>query len=200
MHFTPMPLAVAHQPFDDPNWIFELKWDEFRALAHIVGHHCRLVSRRGNTYKSWPYLCDELAHAVRCQSAVLDGEIICLDDDGRPNFHKLLFRREWPYFFAFDLLELNGEDLRHLPLVQRKRRLKGIMPAVESRVRYVDHLREQGTAFFRAACEHDLEGIVAKWSRGTYQADGRTSWLKINEKRRPMLDRAAWTKPELVLR
>src|ERR1043166_199155 len=135
-----MPLVRTPAPFDDPDWIFELKLDGFRALAHIDGHHCRLVSRGGHVFKQWPYLETELAHAVRCTSAVLDGEIGGLDQDGRPNFRKLLFRREWPHFYAFDLLQIDGEDVRGLTLMQRKRRLKRIMPRVESRVRYVEHI------------------------------------------------------------
>jgi bifunctional non-homologous end joining protein LigD len=103
-----------------------LKLDGFRALAFIEGHHCRLVSRNGHTFKHWPYLNVELAHAVRCDSAVLDGEIVAFDNDGRPNFHKLLFRREWPHFCAFDVLMLNGRDLRTLPLIERKARLKAV--------------------------------------------------------------------------
>jgi len=175
-----MPLVRIADPFDHPDWLFELKLDGFRALAQIEGHHCTVISRRGHTFKHWPMLAVELAHAVRCESAILDGEVCCLDDDGRSNFHKLLFRREWPFFCAFDLLQLNGCDLRQLTLIERKIRLKRIMPKVEGRVRYVDHAEGSGTEFFRLACEHDLEGIVGKWNFGTYRADGRqTSWIKM---------------------
>lgn len=116
-----MPLVPVQEPFDELDWIFEPKWDGFRALAYIDRHHCRLVSRRGNVYKSWPYLNTELAHAVRCDQAVLDGEIACLQPDGRSHFYNLMFRREWPYFTAFDLLWLNGKDLRTKPLLERDR-------------------------------------------------------------------------------
>ena len=88
-----------------------------------------------------------------------------------------------PYFYAFDLLSLEGEDLRHLPLVERKRRLKRIMPDIESRLLYVDHMPERGRALFDAACERDLEGIVAKWKRGRYETDGvTTSWIKAKNR------------------
>ena len=125
-----MPLVRIPEPFDHDEWIYELKLDGFRALAYIDGHHCRLVSRNGHTFKHWPYLNVELAHIIRCDSAVLDGEIVCFDDDGRPNFHKLLFRRDWPHFAAFDALMLDGHDLRQLPLIERKAQLKAIMPRV----------------------------------------------------------------------
>ncbi len=112
--------------------------------------------------------------------AVLDGEICCLAPDGRSNFKHLLFRREWPHFYAFDLLEVDGEDLRMQPLLERKRRLQTIMPTVESRLLYLDHIPQRGRDLYRVACERDLEGIVAKWTGGTYQTDGRrTSWLKV---------------------
>ena len=70
------------------------------------------MSRNGHTFKHWPQLCEELAHAVRAHDAVIDGEIVCLDALGRSNFKSLLFRREWPYVYAFDLLAFDGEDLR----------------------------------------------------------------------------------------
>lgn len=109
----------------------------------------------------------------------MDGEIVCLGADGRSRFNDLLFRRQRPIFAAFDLLSLNGEDLRSLPLMARKRQLKAIMPRVQSRVLYVDHVVGRGRALYRAACKNDLEGIVAKWCHGTYQAGHGTSWLKI---------------------
>jgi hypothetical protein len=82
----------------------------------------------------------------------------CLDDDGRSSFHKLLFRREWPFFFAFDLLEIDGRDLHQLPQTERKRHLERIMPKVESRVRCVGHIEATGKKFFDLACAEDLEG------------------------------------------
>ena len=89
-----MPLLRIPEPFDSPDFIFEPKLDGFRALAHIRGHHCELVSRNGHTFRQWPQLAEEIAHAVRAHSAVLDGEIRCLEPDGRTHFNKLLFRRE----------------------------------------------------------------------------------------------------------
>jgi ATP-dependent DNA ligase len=115
---------------------------------------------------------------------VIDGEIVCLDPDGRSNFKKLLFRREWPFFYAFDLVALRKRNLRELPLVERKRRLRAIMPRVESRVLLMEHIEERGCDLFTAACERDLEGIVAKWRFGTYVTEGdSTSCLKIKNPR-----------------
>jgi bifunctional non-homologous end joining protein LigD len=184
-----MRLLRIPEPFDHPDFIFEPKIDGFRALAYVDGHHCRLVSRNGHVFKGWPQLAEEIAHAVRCYSVVLDGEICCLDSDGRSNFHRLMFRRDWPYFYAFDVLSVEGRGVRAMPLLARKRLLRSIMPRVESRLLYLDAVKARGTDLYRAACERDLEGIVAKWARGVYQADGRgTSWLKIKNPEYSQMD------------
>lgn len=95
---TPMRLLRLPERFDHPYFVFEPKLDCFRALAHVRGHHCELVSRNGFRFKQWPQLAEEIAHAVRAHSAVLDGEIRCLEPNGRTAFNKLPFRREWPHF------------------------------------------------------------------------------------------------------
>jgi bifunctional non-homologous end joining protein LigD len=179
-----MRLLRIPEPFDHPDFIFEPKIDGFRALAFVEGHHCRLVSRAGYVFTGWPQLAEETAHAIRAHSAVIDGEICCLAPDGRTRFHDLLFRREWRYFYAFDVLAIDGEDLTSRPLTERKRRLRAIMPIIDCRLLYLDSIAERGTDLYHAACDRDLEGIVAKWTRGVYQADGRgTSWLKIKNAR-----------------
>ena len=133
-----MRLLRIPEPFDHPDWLFGLKLDGFRALAFIDGHRCRLVSRNGQTLE-FPQLAEELAHTVQHQHAVLDGEIVCLDDD-RPHFNELLFRRTaaWPVFYAFDVLRIDGRDLRRLPLEDRKRELRRIVPRKHSRLIYVE--------------------------------------------------------------
>jgi len=159
-----MPLLRVPAAFDASDWVFELKHDGFRAFAIVSGHRCTLVSRRGHVFKQWPQLAEELAHTVKADHAVLDGEIVCLQPDGRSDFNKLLFRRDWPFFFAFDLLTIDGEDLRGLPLLARKRALRRLMPRHDSRLRYVDHLQGRGRELFALACGHDTEGIVGKWA------------------------------------
>ena len=127
-----MRLLRVREPFDSDEFVFEPKIDGFRALAHVEGHRCELVSRNGHVFKSWPQLQEEIAHAVRAKRAVLDGEICCLDPDGGSNFNALLFRREGPHFYAFDLLSLEGRDVTRLPLLERKRMLLSVLPAVET--------------------------------------------------------------------
>ena len=91
-------------------------------------HICRLVSRRGHVFTKYGNLETEISHGIRAYNAVLDGEIVCLDADGRSNFYNLLFRRDWPYFCVWDLLSVDGEDLTPRPLAERKRRLRHHAP------------------------------------------------------------------------
>jgi bifunctional non-homologous end joining protein LigD len=151
----PMPLIRVADSFDDVDWVFELKHDGFRALAHVERHQGTLVSRRGHIYRQWPMLETEIAYAVRPMSCVLDGEIVALAPDGRSKFYDLMFRREWPHFIAFDVLFIDGEDLRERPLVERKRRLRRIMPRpeVHARLLYHAHIAGRGRAVRRGARE-----------------------------------------------
>ena len=161
MKLLPMRLLRIPEPFDHPDFVYEPKIDGFRALAQVPGHRCELISRNGHVFKSWPQLSEEIAHAVRASDVVLDGEICCLRPDGRSDFKSLLFRREWPYFYAFDLLALNGRDLRSLPLLERKRRLFAIMPRIESRVLYLDHVHERGVDLYSVEESNSRERLSA---------------------------------------
>jgi bifunctional non-homologous end joining protein LigD len=105
------------EPFDQPDWVFELKHDGFRALARVNGHRCELVSSRGHLCTQFPMLQTELARAVRAMSCFSRGEIVCLAPDGGPRFYDLLFRRQWPSFITFEALMINGQDLRERPLL-----------------------------------------------------------------------------------
>ena len=111
----------------------------------------------------------------------MDGEIACVDDVGRSVFNDLLFRRKECVFFAFDLLFLNGEDLRALPLIERKARLKKLLRRKQSRMLYVDHIEGCGHKLFEKICELDLEGIVAKRKDSQYRPTEKPSpyWIKI---------------------
>jgi bifunctional non-homologous end joining protein LigD len=190
----PIPLGRAGAPFSDPDWIFEIKWDGFRALLHSDDDGVRLVSRNGNLFKSFPGLCDGLARDLRKRRCILDGEIVCLASRGKPQFRDLLFRRAEPHFYAFDILWdehawsdddqerrrfRNGEDLRYLPLIDRKQRLRAVVPRDSERLLYCDHVQQHGEGLFRLACEHDLEGIVAKRRHAPYLLSEEPSWLKI---------------------
>src|SRR4051795_6961519 len=163
--YSPMRLLRVPEPLDHPDFLYEVKHDGFRSLAYIEDGRCRLVSRNGHVFKSWPHLANEIAAVARCSSAVLDGELCCVDPDGRTNFYRLMFRRERPFFYAFDVLAIDGEDLTRLRLVERKVRLHAIMPRVSSRLLFVDAIAGHGSELYRLACDRDLEGVVAKWAR-----------------------------------
>jgi len=173
-HFTPADLIRLREPFDSEEYLFELKMDAFRALAHLSGDGTRLVSRRGNVYKSFPRLRSAIHSTIACD-AVLDGEIVCLDAHGRPQFYELLRRRGEPVFYAFDVLWWDGEDLRGWPLAERKRVLRSIVPKQSHCLLYADHIERTGVEFFRRVCEQDLEGVVAKLKHGVYGE----RWYKI---------------------
>lgn len=174
--FTPAQLIRKPEPFDSDEYLFELKMDGFRALAHFGADGTRLVSRRGNTYKRFTGLCAAIQATLKCE-AILDGEIVCLDAEGRSQFYELLWRRghTQTIFYAFDLLALHGEDLRSRPLIERKKLLRAIIPERPSALLYASHIDGKGCEFYRLACERDLEGIVAKLTHGAYGQE----WFKI---------------------
>jgi bifunctional non-homologous end joining protein LigD len=175
-----MRLTRRIEPFDHSDWIFELKLDGFRALAYLDNGTGYLVSRNRNTFASFRNLAADVADSFRGTNGILDGEIVSLDSRGRPHFEDLMYRRGELFFVAFDAVYLNGEDLRFLPLIERKRRLQAVIaPRDESsRLRYHTHVERHGCALYKLTCERDLEGIVAKHRNGLYDTN-RPAWLKI---------------------
>jgi bifunctional non-homologous end joining protein LigD len=176
-----MRLSRRPEPFNHPDWLFELKLDGFRALAFMEDGNCELVSRNGNTFASFRDLASQLPAGFRGDNGILDGEIVCLDGDGYPQFEDLMFRRGELFFMAFDLLWLNGADLRQRPLMERKRLLRrSITRRLVSRLRYLDHVERSGCELFRLTCERNLEGIIAKPIMSIYDtAKRKSSWTKI---------------------
>jgi bifunctional non-homologous end joining protein LigD len=171
------------------------KWDGFRSLLYADEDGVRLVSRNGNTFKSFPGLCEGLARDLKGRRCVLDGEIVCLDSHGKPQFRDLLFHRAEPFFYAFDILwdehaqsddeeEMrrfrNVEDTRYLPLTDRKLRLRRVVPKRGERLLYCDHIDSDGGGLFRLTCEHDLEGIVAKRKGDPYLPEHTSSGHRIH--------------------
>jgi len=181
----PIRLSRRIEPFDSDQFIFELKIDGFRSLAYIENDKCNLVSRNGKIFRNFKDLAQWIGDHLRVENAVVDGEIACVDDFGRSVFNDLLFRRRECVFFAFDLLFLNGEDLRTLPLIERKARLKNLLRRKQSRMLYGDHIAAAGQKLFQKACELDLEGIVAKRKGSQYRATERPSpyWIKTKNSR-----------------
>jgi bifunctional non-homologous end joining protein LigD len=179
MAFQPMPLSRRPAPFGNREWVFELKYDGFRSLAVIQNGRTDLISRNGHPFNSFDTLREALA-APGDGKTVLDGEIVCVDKRGRPQFNDLLFHRGEPCFFAFDLLMSDGKDLRPERLTDRKHELRRLLSKAPARMVYVDHVEHHGTALFEQVCKLDLEGIVAKHSYGNYVIEREsTTWIKI---------------------
>ena len=174
----PMRLTRIAKPFDDPDYLFELKHDGFRAIAYIENGECKLVSRNLNHFKSFDLLRKSL-DKLPVQNAILDGEVVCLDRNGVSRFNELMSRKGKPVFYAFDLLWLNGDDLRSLPLIERKRRLHELVRGSRCHeIIYAQHIEDQGIGLFKEICHRDLEGVVAKRKLGTYKNNG-LGWKKI---------------------
>lgn len=176
----PLELTRRVETFDDGNWLFELKHDGFRALAYVSDGVCKLVSRRENVYRSFDSLRVTIAQEFRVRDAILDGEIVCLDSLGRSQFKELLFRRGNPVFYAFDLLWLNGCDLRQRPLLERKRLLRRLIWPSATHILYAHHVKTHGRELFKMVCCLDLEGIVAKRKDAPYSQP--TRWVKVKNR------------------
>jgi bifunctional non-homologous end joining protein LigD len=176
-HVTPMPLARFDAPFEHPDWTFEPKLDGFRAVAYVEAGACRLASRNRNAFKTFEPLAQAIAQDLSGRSAILDGEIVHPGPDGRPMFYELMRRRGPFCFYAFDLLWLDGRHLRDRPLLERKSRLRKLLPRHPRSVLYVDHVAS-GTNLFQVICDRDIEGVVAKQASARYTPDA-TTWVKI---------------------
>ena len=179
--FQPMPLLKRAAPFDDDDWLFELKYDGFRALAIIERGRAQLISRNGHPFASFSALAESISDSLPNARAVIDGEICSLDKRGRPQFKNLLFRRGNPCFFAFDLLTCDGKDLRTERLLDRKQELRRLLarPA-DAPLKYTEYIDGCGMALFQRVCDMDLEGIVAKHKAAPYVTEREQStWFKI---------------------
>jgi bifunctional non-homologous end joining protein LigD len=184
-------LATPHEGFSDPDWVFELKHDGYRAFAIRKGEDVRLRSRNGlELGPAFPDLTHPIEH-LPFPSFVIDGEIVCTDGTGRGSFARLQARARLNHaheqqvaalsapatFYAFDLLEASGYDCRNLPLVERKQLLQSMLPSIGP-CRYNDHLEGQGETLLAFASEHGLEGIVAKRAGSPYRSGRSGDWRK----------------------
>ena len=174
----PLPLVKQSKPFDDSDWLFEIKYDGFRSLAFIGAGTCQLVSRKGHRYDRFRSLTRALSALPH--EPILDGEIACIDETGVSQFDDLYFANRPALFFAFDILALDGNDLREAPCVDRKQILRDLVDERTARLHYVDHIEQNGIQLFDMICERDMEGIVAKPKSSPYRlVNGKTPWIKI---------------------
>jgi len=186
---TPMPHGIKpmlatsiKEPFDHPDWIFEVKWDGYRAVAEIREGAVSLYSRNGISFnQKFSPIADAL-RKVRFD-AVLDGEIVVVDDRGHSDFQMLQdyqkSGRGHLLYYVFDLLHFGGHDLTNLPLLRRKELLKKILPSAPN-IKFSDHIGEEGVLFFKVVKEKGIEGIIAKHSQSAYRMGRRSrQWLKV---------------------
>jgi bifunctional non-homologous end joining protein LigD len=178
----PMLATAAAEPFDDPDWLFEVKWDGYRAVAEVEAGTVSLYSRNLLPLeRKFPPVVTELRRFGF--EAVLDGEIVVVDGQGKPDFELLqqyaATGKGHLLYYVFDLLHLQGHDLTALPLTRRKELLKRLLPPA-THVRFSDHVIGDGILFFRAAQKKGLEGIIAKHGQSRYEIGRRSrQWLKL---------------------
>jgi bifunctional non-homologous end joining protein LigD len=212
----PMPTAIhpmlaesITEPFDNADWLFEIKWDGYRAVAFVEHGKVRLVSRNQNelTHR-YPELKD-MAVSLKAEDAILDGEVVALDEQGKASFSLMQQRTGFRpggkratsnadvpvLYYAFDLIYLDGEDWRRVPLDERKRKLAAVITSGDS-LRYSDHFAERGKALYEIARSKGLEGIVAKRAASCYEERRSSDWLKIKIRHRQECVVGGFTQPE----
>jgi bifunctional non-homologous end joining protein LigD len=188
----PMLAESIPEPFDSPDWLFEIKWDGYRAVAFLENGKVRLVSRNQNELTArYPELKD-MAGFVKAKHAILDGEVVAIDEHGKPSFSLMQQRtgfrpggKRGPtnadvpvLYYAFDLIYADGEDWRKVPLEDRKSKLLSLITPGDS-LRFSDHYEQHGKALFDMVKRKGLEGIVAKRRASCYEERRSREWLKI---------------------
>jgi bifunctional non-homologous end joining protein LigD len=189
---TPMMATLESSPPASENWLYEIKWDGVRALCFVEDGRLEMYSRNGNRCtQQYPEL-SVLPHYLNATTAILDGEIAALDPKGRPTFNLIqprimvtdpnsiahLSRSNPVHLFLFDVLYLDGYDLRAVPLLERKRVLTEILTPADY-IRLSDYFREHGREMLEAARQNGLEGIIAKRIDSPYESRRSPNWVKV---------------------
>jgi bifunctional non-homologous end joining protein LigD len=174
-------------------WLHEIKHDGFRVIARKNGAEVRLYSRADNdlTYR-FPLIVETLVR-LRSRSCIIDGEAVTCDDNGLASFERIRYRQHDGdvFLYAFDLIELNGDDLRRDPLQVRKATLASIVAKARPGIRFNEHLEGDGPTVFAHACKMGLEGIVSKRKDSPYRSGRSPDWLKMKNPAAPAVKREA---------
>lgn len=184
LKISPMLGVLIKEPFDKDGWLFENKWDGFRAIAQIQSSNILLYSRNHISFNErFPIIVDEL-EKFSVTSAILDGEIVLLDSKGNSKFQQMQNYKNVKdgniFYYVFDILYLNGYDLRRLPLIERKNMLKLLLSKNPSaNIGYTDHVEKNGKIAFQKAAKKHLEGIMGKEMQSSYQMKRSSDWVKI---------------------
>jgi bifunctional non-homologous end joining protein LigD len=193
---APCLSTKAKNPPSGDAWLHEIKHDGFRVIARKDGERVKLYSRPGNylTYR-FPLIVEALAR-LRTRSCIIDGEAVCCDDDGIPSFDRIRYRRHDAnvFLYAFDLIELNGDDLRRDSLEVRKAMLASVLTKAVPGLRVNELLEhDDGGVAFRHACKMGLEGIVSKRKDSPYRSGRSPDWLKMKN---PACEAVKWEAEE----
>ena len=179
----PQLASPVDQPPEGKHWIHELKHDGYRCQVLLEQGQARVFTRNGHDWSDrYPSIVRAAAN-LRCQSAIIDGEAIVQDDNGASDFDALSSAMRWrPHsiiLYAFDLMHLNGNDLRQEALLERRAILKALLGSdEESRIQFSEEFDGDGDAFFKACAQHGLEGIVSKLALAQYRSGRTKTWLK----------------------
>jgi bifunctional non-homologous end joining protein LigD len=188
-----LPIS-ARQPPSGPEWVIEIKHDGFRVIARKDGKRVRLYSRPGNDLTHRFPLIVEALTRLRAGSCILDGEAVSCGADGIASFDRIRYRRHDAdvFMWVFDLIELNGDDLRRDPLARRKATLERVIARAEAGIRFNEHLEyEDGPLVFQHACKLGLEGIVSKRRDSRYHSGRSPHWIKSKNPNAPAVKREA---------
>jgi bifunctional non-homologous end joining protein LigD len=195
----PMLATLVDKPFDGEDWIFEVKWDGYRALAHKKKEVILLSRGQKPWNEKFPTIAQELKKiSGQC---ILDGEIVILDKKGKSNFQMLQnYQKEKkgiPLYYVFDILSYQGKDLTKLPLLERKKILHQLLKKSRlPNVKFSSHIEKKGKAFFQKAKKKREEGIIAKKKLSTYQFHRSRDWLKIKTGLRQEVVIGGFTQPK----
>jgi bifunctional non-homologous end joining protein LigD len=179
--------TVAEKVPSGPGWIHEIKHDGYRMLARKTGERVRLFTRRGFDWTDRYPAVAAAAARLKAKTLTIDGELVVPGKDGIANFEKLHSRVHdgKAILYAFDLLELDGEDLRKRPLMERKTMLVRLLRRARAGIHLSEHDDGDGEALFRAACRLGMEGIVSKRTASIYRSGRTKSWVKVKNGRAP---------------
>lgn len=197
---SPMLATLVKEAFNGEEWLFEVKWDGFRGLAWLEDHSVRLISRNKIKWNDkFPSIINELKKIPG--QAVLDGELVVLDAKGRPQFDLMQnYQKEGKgalYYYIFDILFKDGNDLRDLPLIERKSILKNLLASVDLElIRFSDYVVDKGKALFKKALQMNLEGIIGKKLNSVYESRRSPDWVKIKTSLRQDVVVGGFTEPK----
>jgi bifunctional non-homologous end joining protein LigD len=195
----PMKATLVDSPFDEPGWIYEIKWDGYRAISYLQREGTQIFSRNNLQFTQFGTI-EEALDAMKV-NAVLDGEIVALKEDGSADFGALQnwknSQRAKLHYYLFDILWLEGYSLLSLSLSQRRQILEAVMPKEQEGIKLSQAYQTSGIDFFDAAKRMKLEGIIAKRADSYYSSDSRSrEWLKIKAKRRQEVVIGGYTRNE----